>query len=569
MQLISFTVKKYRSIKSANINSVEKKCIIIGPNNEGKSNIMQGLALCLSVITGGGYRRRRMPRFRLGNINGYNSFDWERDYPVDLQVNENDGKSSFEIIIKFNNKEKKEFSKLINFIPDKSDCPRFIIEFNKSGGIDIDIKLDKSKSKIKFDAKSLFDFFGKYLSFHYIPAIRPTEYSINIIEGLVESSLGILDSDKNYNTALRSIESFQKPILDSLGKSLTESIKGFIPEVKKVEVAQDEPIRRAISRSVDVFVEDTVRTNIEQKGDGVKSLIAISLVNSSIQTAGRDKSIILALEEPESHLHPAAVRALNKILNEISESQQVIITTHSPLLVDRSIITRNVLVNKQKAEQVTNISTIRDAIGVQVSDNLINSNLVLLVEGESDKRIISKLLSCSTDTKKIINDNQIIIDSLYGGTNFSYKITLFNAMLCDVLFFLDNDECGRNSFSEAESKSLINLRDGFFSNVLGKKNSEIEDMINQDIYFPAIKEYYGIDLDCAKFKSIKKKWSEKVGQIFKSNGKKWDDKTEKEVKTIVADCVVKSDCKEIIIPKLKGPIINLSKLIKERAKTKK
>ena len=84
--------------------------------------------------------------------------------------------------------------------------------------------------------------------------------------------------------------------------------------------------------------------------------------------------------------------------------------------------------------------------------------------------------------KHLLDNSIIIIDSLSGGSNFSYKISLFNSMLCNVVFFLDDDECGRKSFEEAKRKSLVNATDGVFSIVPGRKESEIEDMIVPEVY---------------------------------------------------------------------------------------
>ena len=52
MQIKGISITNYRSIKKANYIPIENKCVIIGPNNEGKSNILQGIVLSLTKITG-------------------------------------------------------------------------------------------------------------------------------------------------------------------------------------------------------------------------------------------------------------------------------------------------------------------------------------------------------------------------------------------------------------------------------------------------------------------------------------------------------------------------------------
>ncbi len=557
MKIKSFTVNNYRSIKIANSISISERCVIIGPNNEGKSNILQGLALCLSTITEG-YKRRiwRYPNSRSRFANKSLRYDWERDYPVDLQISDPNGKSIFKIIFEFNDLELKEFNTLL-----KVKANNEIQIQLKFGNLNLESDLLKQEGgKEKIEIEKIFEYFEKRLSFHYIPAIRPTKYSIDIIEGLLEEAFIELNSNDEYTQALKLLEKLQRPILIDMGKQLTNSIKEFIPEVKKVEVATEDTIGRAISRSLSVFVEDSAKTDIEQKGDGIKSLIAISLVNH-IHSKSADRSMILALEEPESHLHPGAIHRLNKIITDISSKQQVIITTHSPLLVDRTEITRNVLVNKQNVEQAKSISSIRDTIGVHISDNLTNSSWVLLVEGESDKIILNTWLCKDSQIKKLIDDCILTIDSLGGGSNFSYKISLFNSMLCNVLFLLDDDECGKKSFKEAERKSLMDVKDGVFTVVPGRKESEIEDMIVVDVYQEEILNKYGVDLSHNKFSKSKKKWSNKVREAFRDSGKQWDDEIEEEIKMLVAQCVMSFDG-ETIKKKVDGPINNLISIIK-------
>ena len=61
-------------------------------------------------------------------------------------------------------------------------------------------------------------------------------------------------------------------------------------------------------------------------------------------------------------------------------------TTHCPLFVDRTSIKSNILVHKNKAVPAKDVRQIRDILGVRASDNLQNAELVLLVEGEEDRK---------------------------------------------------------------------------------------------------------------------------------------------------------------------------------------
>lgn len=92
MQLVSMTLKNYRSITHARKIGLAKNTVLIGPNNEGKSNILRALAVSMEVLSG-------LPEFK-GHLRiGRRNYDWERDFPVHLQSSKPNGKS--EIILEF------------------------------------------------------------------------------------------------------------------------------------------------------------------------------------------------------------------------------------------------------------------------------------------------------------------------------------------------------------------------------------------------------------------------------------------------------------------------------------
>jgi predicted ATP-dependent endonuclease of OLD family len=62
MKLVSLTVENFRSITSARKIPISQMTTLIGPNNEGKSNILRALAIAMTSLL----RHRRGPELRLG-----------------------------------------------------------------------------------------------------------------------------------------------------------------------------------------------------------------------------------------------------------------------------------------------------------------------------------------------------------------------------------------------------------------------------------------------------------------------------------------------------------------------
>jgi len=74
---------------------------------------------------------------------------------------------------------------------------------------------------------------------------------------------------------------------------------------------------------------------INKRGSGVRRLILLNFFRAKAEKLLREKkksSVIMAVEEPETSQHPRNQRLLLAALSEISVYDQVIITTHTPML---------------------------------------------------------------------------------------------------------------------------------------------------------------------------------------------------------------------------------------------
>jgi hypothetical protein len=255
------------------------------------------------------------------------------------------------------------------------------------------------------------------------------------------------------------------------------------------------------------------------------------------ETGATGKNLILAIEEPESHLHPMAIHQLKTVLNEIARKHQVIMTTHCPLFVDRASLRSNILVHKNKAAPAKNVNQIREILGVRASDNLRNAELVLLVEGEDDRKSLNSLLKhYSLELNLALTHGVLAIDSLLGGSNLSYKICQARDAVCITHSFLDHDKCGIDAAKEAELEGLVTPADTTFTVCNGMKESEIEDIYNEALYSNMLLNRYGVSTASPKFKGTAK-WSDRLRDTFRHQGKLWSDQIEAKVKAEVAELV--------------------------------
>lgn len=542
MKLISFTVEKYRSITKAHKIKLDKTVILVGPNNEGKSNILRALVTAMNVLTKG--RRpmliRRAQKSRVINRFVHRKFySWSTDFPVNLQDKHPDGQSVMILEFKLTDEELVDFRKEI-----KSNLKGTLALHIALGSDDTTVRVyKKGKGGKTLTSKSdiISTFVAERLDFEHIPAIRTAQSAQRIVEEMVERELSKVEENPEYQSVLKQVEELQQPILDVLSSSIKETLVKFLPAVSDVRVQIDlEERYRALRRSCQIVINDGTPTLLKYKGDGVQSLAALGIMRHASERGARGRNLVIAVEEPESHLHPHAIHELKDVLAELSEKHQVVLTTHCPLFVDRSRISSNIVVHNKKARPAKSIHEIREILGVRASDNLRNAELVLLVEGAEDKIAIEALLAhLSSSLKSALHNGTLAIDTLGGGSNLSYKVSLIRDTLCLTHCFLDDDQCGRDSFDKARVQGLLTDADVHFTVCDGMSEAEIEDIFNPQIYEAVIKNSFGVSLQSPKFKT-KKKWSDRMKEVFRQQGKRWDSRIEQDIKSKVAFAIANS-----------------------------
>jgi len=113
-----------------------------------------------------------------------------------------------------------------------------------------------------------------------------------------------------------------------------------------------------------------------------------------IAEANIAENFIFAMEEPENSLHPKAQRQLLSVIQEISENTQVLVTTHSPVFIDRSKFENNIILTRTsrgntvaKTFDVNLLESIRADLGIKTSDALLKGggNCAVLVEGKTEE----------------------------------------------------------------------------------------------------------------------------------------------------------------------------------------
>lgn len=539
MRICSLELKKFRSITKTEKLDLSDFNVLIGPNNEGKSNILQALIIILEYLTNRRYnglldiiydyfdftnsgrpkkgakttKKFKPIKFELRRFfnedyeRSYPSYIWKRDFPLPLQKYEPDGVSEFNIKFELNKNDKKTL---------KTDA----VDINK---LKINLRFGKEYGYIEainegtnetLNTKKILMFLATNLRIKYIDTNRTSSTVRRIVKSAIEEELDIIKHNPKYRKAIKEIEILEKPVFKDLSKKISNGSKQFLPNIKRIKLIPKEP-EAELESEPNIRLDDGEETDIEFKGDGVKSLLSMAIILESVIRL-KDKKVILAIEEPESHLHPKAIRALKKTLVKLSDKNQVIITTHSPLLMDNYNIGNNIIVQDSEAKPAKSIAGIRNALGVELSDNLISARLAILVEGVHDIKILKSWLSSSKKIKKAIEEGSIIFEALNGASNLKSKASMYKAIGVDVYAFLDKDNEGINAEKEAKGAGL-NLKVTFAGNSKQNK-SEIEDLVKEEIYANYVNQNHNLSLNNKNFTKRKNKWSDRVIQLYEDAG---------------------------------------------------
>lgn len=243
-------------------------------------------------------------------------------------------------------------------------------------------------------------------------------------------------------------------ILKEIRDRISTSIKPYIDEALLPQIEKHFGFatlhKLALKFDVDVqdvgeWILDNLRLGFQLTDDG-ETTLALSEAGSGVQSGvllalhrleqkaaeNPDTQFILAVEEPEAFLHPQRQKELySDIRAAQSANLRVIVTTHSPYIVGETPFTQLGLVKKDGQHSTLHVAETRDAQEQEIFDaysDEINSVLffadkVILVEGESDVRVISLLIQKKFGPAA----HRISIISASGNRNFSPFLRMIRA----------------------------------------------------------------------------------------------------------------------------------------------
>lgn len=557
MRLAEVTVQNYRSITAQTKFTVDDLTTLVGPNNEGKSNLLRALSLGMQIIqrwstvgpeiTSDGevsgpvamsfVRPRRIAQ---GSqlVSGYR---WSDDFPLEKQSSRGAKPTLIRLRFRLTDDEVKDFYEHTK-ITSNGDLPIEITLGRLSVTFGV-VKPGKGAATHRAKAREIAQFIASRITLVSVPAIRTSNQALGLVNELARIRTRSLLDNEEYQELTSKLNKLREEAVGKLALDLVDSVKRYIPTVESIDL-QNADIERTNSIE-DLSIHDGTVTSIESKGDGIKSLVTMALIQELAQEQSRGHNLLLAVDEPEAHLHPASVHELQGLFENLSNTQQVILATHNPIFVNRERVESNVLVKSNAAQPAKNVAAIRSALGVELGDNLESAETIVLVEGISDESTLVYLLSeIDPRIRHSAKSGRVHFRATKGTGRMRSQIQREKATVCRILVVLDDDEAGK---SEARSIKKENLIPDTSIFLLGgrRHQSELEDLIRPEVYIQALSSEFDRTFESRHFARQNQKWSRNLIDAAKQLGiVDSDEQLLTRAKTVVSEAV--KDCRDSI-----------------------
>lgn len=480
MKLVKLELENFRSYRNFEINFQEDMNVIIGRNDVGKSTIMEALEI---------FFNNELVKIDQSDLNNdaRNSGNYIIKIKLSFQLNENEN-----IIIDSTNPTNPYDEFLLNghyltlvktyncsssikaaSIKLYLECkyPRILSEdplINQTQAklkrIVIDNELNEFVSDNRINAQLRMAIYNNYLTDAQRLDLVPIEIDLSktsddtkSLKSSIEKNLPLYflfqsdrankDSDKDVQNPLNT--AIQKALLKPSIKDKLDEVENLmkleIEEIGNATIAKLNEMDSNIASSLQPdysktpewksvfkfsFTGDDIPIN--KRGSGVRRLILLNYFRAEADRISRENNsndVIYAIEEPETSQHPDYQLMLINALLELSQTNQVIITTHTPQIAKIVDIKSLIIIIKDVNGNIIEfdneedkIEAIINSLGILPDLEINNVSFVkvaLCVEGPTDISFFENISQAIPELNNIIdikNDPRVLTIFLGGST---------------------------------------------------------------------------------------------------------------------------------------------------------
>lgn len=479
------TLENFRGFKEKTIiNFNDGTNVIIGHNNAGKTSILKALELL--------FYNKRSKRLTIDDFNKNISIkELKKNSPkitlsAKLTQSKTEDEHSNELVVvakwlrKIENpyealityefflphQDEKEYEQMVNSLNDEDDY-WYELEYHFLNKYISKIYVGNPEHKNVLEPDSIDKF-----DFQFLTAIRDVEREMfsgqkSLLKEVIdffmdydiktpENKMSLDDKKKEIERRRKDFSDIAKPLINSLHKRMDTGKEYMLKYAEETGALFDnskpdfegEIFDTDLYSALKLIVEDEMgfKLPVNQNGLGYNNLIYISLLLAKIQKnasgnyLGSNAKIfsILAIEEPEAHLHPNMQYKFLKFLNENQKEQvkQIFVTSHSPNITAAVDLNDIIILHKcgnqikvaypgkvfgKSKEDIESKNYVQRFLDVTKADMFFAKSLIL-VEGISEQMLIPEF---AKTINKDLTDSHVSVINI-GGRYFGHFLKLFD-----------------------------------------------------------------------------------------------------------------------------------------------
>ena len=348
----------------------------------------------------------------------------------------------------------------------------------------------------------------EYVHCTYVPAIKDyravlnTEMMRKIVaatfqgwgKGLVGSkSLG--EQKDKFEKILTDLQN----VLDGTASFVTTSLKEAMPTVDGFQFSLpygnlEDFLGKLLFQITESDLSDSI--TLENVGSGIQGFTIYTMLRLLHEirpkNAFRGSQFVWLIEEPETFMHHDLQRKTYERLRKYAQDGPILITTHSPVFMDKELFDNTWSVTRVKAatnvERVTTknlLTVIGGQLGVSLSDFLTLKRFNVLVEGDTDRDILLTLneLFGKHGTRPLATERLGFI-SCGAASAIPHFYNLYNVFnqYADFAALFDRDKAGIEARDNLLKQGARKERMLLLPEVQGLESIQIEDLVERPIW---------------------------------------------------------------------------------------
>ncbi len=344
MKIRKIRIRNFRNLRNIEVYPAHTT-ILVGENNIGKSNLLHALRLLLDPGA-----KRLESEISEDDINDVARSKGENNFAITIEIGNLQDHQMLEAI--FMERIAKEGSETYVTIEGK-------YELDEDGIYNWKVQVlppeGRHNEAVPFSFRM-----ARSIPLYFLDAVRDAKIEMRATgRGALSKLLSDVDLEDVEEDVIKSIQEANKAIsgnqdIANLAMGITDLLSAHIPGGQgdaSMSVASEDPAQLVKGLRLNLKCQSDYRAyDMDRHGTGLQNLVLIAMFRHRISTAGENQPI-LAVEEPEAHLHPQAQRCLFSDLDKIDGP--VLLTTHSSAIVELSDPLGIIRLTRNKQNQVT------------------------------------------------------------------------------------------------------------------------------------------------------------------------------------------------------------------------